>query len=109
MKNFIQPGGTLTLTAPYAVTSGQGALVGAIFGVAVKDVANGAAGEFVTEGVFSLAKAAGAAWTQGALLYWDNSNKNVTTTSSGNTKIGVATAPADSAATVGNVRLNGAW
>lgn len=109
MKNFIQPGGTLTLTAPYAVTSGQGALVGAIFGVAVKDTANAVAGEFVTEGVFSLTKATGAAWTVGALLYWDNTNRNVTTTSSGNTKIGVATAAADSAATVGNVRLNGAW
>ena len=34
MKNYVQPGNTITLTAPYAVTSGDGLLVGAIFGVA---------------------------------------------------------------------------
>ena len=32
--NFIQPGDTLTLTAPYTVASGAGAKVGSIFGVA---------------------------------------------------------------------------
>ena len=34
MKNFIQPGNTITLAAPAAVTSGSGLLVGAIFGIA---------------------------------------------------------------------------
>jgi len=34
MKNYVQPGNTITLTAPYAVASGDGLLVGAIFGVA---------------------------------------------------------------------------
>jgi len=34
MKNFVQPGKTITLTAPYAVTSGDGLLVGSVFGVA---------------------------------------------------------------------------
>jgi predicted RecA/RadA family phage recombinase len=34
MKNFVQPGNTITLTAPYAVASGDGLLVGYIFGVA---------------------------------------------------------------------------
>ena len=28
MKNYVQPGNTITLTAPYAVTSGDGLLVG---------------------------------------------------------------------------------
>ena len=40
MKNFVQPGSTITLTAPYAVASGDGLLVGAIFGVAAGDAAN---------------------------------------------------------------------
>ena len=35
MKNYIQPGKTISLAAPYAVTSGDGLLVGAIFGIAV--------------------------------------------------------------------------
>ena len=34
MKNYVQPGNTITLTAPYAVTSGDGLLVGSIFGIA---------------------------------------------------------------------------
>ena len=37
MKNFIQPGNTITLAAPAAVTSGSGLLVGAIFGIAAHD------------------------------------------------------------------------
>ncbi len=34
MKNYVQPGNAITLTAPYAVASGDGLLVGSIFGVA---------------------------------------------------------------------------
>ena len=39
MKNFIQPGDSLTVSAPYAVTSGQGVLIGALFGIAAYDAA----------------------------------------------------------------------
>ena len=35
MKNFIQPGDTVTAVAPYDVASGGGALIGLLFGVAV--------------------------------------------------------------------------
>ena len=42
MKNFIQEGKSLTLVAPYALTSGQGALIGSLFGVANGAAANGA-------------------------------------------------------------------
>ena len=31
MKTYVQPGNTITLTAPYAVVSGDGLLVGSIF------------------------------------------------------------------------------
>ena len=41
MKNFVQPGNTITLTAPYAVASGDGLLVGSIFGVASGSAALG--------------------------------------------------------------------
>ena len=39
MKNFVMEGRTITLPAPYAVTSGQGLQVGSIFGVASADAA----------------------------------------------------------------------
>src|SRR4051794_4658814 len=103
MKTFIQPGKTLSLTAPYAVTSGKGALVTPIFGVAVNDVASGAAGEFMTEGVFYLLKASGA-WTAGDAIYWDDSAKNCTKTATGNKLIGMATQDAASGDTSGYVR-----
>jgi predicted RecA/RadA family phage recombinase len=105
-KNYIQPGRTITLAAPYQRNAGEGALVGAIFGVALATVANGVNGEFAIEGVWDITKATGAI-TQGALVYWDNTNKNVTTTSTSNTRIGCATqAQASGDATV-RVRLNG--
>ena len=106
MKNFVQDGDVVTLTAPYAVASGGGALVGSLFGVATNTVANAAQGEFAIDGVFDLAKAAGAV-TQGAKMYWDNTNKVVTTTASGNTLIGAAIAAAASGDATARVRLNG--
>ena len=107
MKNYVKPGETMTLTAPYARNSGEGALVGALFGVATTDIANGAEGEFLIQGVVTLAKATGTAWTLGALLYWSDANKNVTTVSTSNTRIGCAAKAAASGDTSGTVRLNG--
>ena len=91
MKNYVQEGKTITLTAPYAVSSGGGALVGSIFGVAAGDVANGAQGEFQTGGVFDLTRetGAGTGWSPGTLIYWDNTNKRVTKTATSNKLIGV--------------------
>jgi predicted RecA/RadA family phage recombinase len=106
MKNYIQEGEVVTLTAPYAVSSGGGALVGALFGVAVTDVANGAEGEFSIEGVYTLPKATGAL-TQGAKVYWDNSAKKVTATATDNTLIGCALKAAASGDATAVVRLNG--
>jgi predicted RecA/RadA family phage recombinase len=108
MNNVIQDGKVLTLTAPYAVASGAGALVGSIFAVATAAVANGASGEFQRLGVFELAKVSAQAWTVGAKIYWDNTNKQCTTTSSGNTLIGVATAVAADPSSTGYVLLDGA-
>lgn len=115
MKNYVQPGKTLTLTAPYTRTSGQTAKVGGIIGVAACDVTSGARGEFDVEGVFDLEKATGAAWTEGQILYWDDTAKNWTPTVGSNTKAGVAVAN-DAIGTmpvsgdsVGRVRLNGSF
>jgi predicted RecA/RadA family phage recombinase len=109
MKNYIQEGENITLTAPYARLSGEGALVGALFGVAMTDVENGAEGVFATEGVFTLAKATGASTggAQGAKAYWVAASKSVSAASSGNTLIGCFAATcADGDATC-LVRLNG--
>lgn len=107
MKNFVQPGGTLTLPAPYAVASGAGFLVGALFAIASGDAAVGTPVEGVTEGVFTLPKTGAQAWTIGARIYWDDANKRCDNDSTKGALIGVATAVAANPSTVGNVRLNG--
>jgi predicted RecA/RadA family phage recombinase len=108
VKNYIQEGDRIALAAPYAVSSGGGALIGAVFGVAVTDLANAEVGTFALEGVFTLPKATGAA-TLGAKAYWDNTNKNITATVGSNTLVGVFVAAYASGDTTANVRLNGAF
>lgn len=51
--------------------------MGSVFGVSNYTVVSGAEGEFDVEGVFDLPKTSAQAWTQGALLYWDNTNKGL--------------------------------
>lgn len=107
MKNFTQSGETLTVTAPYAVSGGNGVLVGSLFGVAAADALNGAAVEVKTKGVFDLVALGTDTASVGAKIYWDNSNRRVTTTATSNTLIGVATAAKGSGATVASVYLDG--
>lgn len=109
MKTFIQPGNQVSVPAPADVTSGQGVLVGSLFGVAVHDALSGADVELSLEGVYSMAKATGAAWTVGARLYWDDTAKNLTTTASTNKLAGVAVVAAGSADTTGIIRLSAAF
>lgn len=107
MKNFVQGGDTLTLAAPYAVASGDGLLVGSIFGVAANAAANGAPVEAKLNGVYELTALGTDTATVGAKAYWDNTNKRVTTTASGNSLIGVFTVAKTNGQTTGTVRLNG--
>jgi predicted RecA/RadA family phage recombinase len=111
MKTYVQPGNTITLTAPYAVTSGDGLLVGSIFGAAAGTAALGEAVETAVEGVYDLKKVASQAWAAGDKIYRDNTAKNTTKTLTSNTLIGVATEAVAGGATdlIGRVRLNGAF
>jgi predicted RecA/RadA family phage recombinase len=111
MKTFIQPGHVLTLPAPADVASGDGLLVGAIFGIATHDAATGAEVETQLTGVVEIAKAASQAWTVGAKVYWDNTAKRATTVASGNTAIGAAVLAVGAGAeeTIGRVRLNASF
>ena len=111
MKNYVQPGNTITLTAPYAVASGDGLLVGAIFGVAAGTAALGESVEAALTGVYDLKKVASQAWAAGDKVYWDNTAKQTTKTLTSNTLIGVATEAVAGGATdlIGRVRLNGSF
>ena len=109
MKNLIQQGVIVTLTAPETLTSGRGVQVGSMFAVAGSDAASGAIFEGQVLGVFELPKVSAQAWTEGQVVYWDNTAKNVTTTAGSNLKIGVAVAVAANPSSTGRVRLNGAF
>lgn len=110
MNNFVKPAEVITFTAPTGgVVSGTGYLIGALFVVATISTAVGTQFEGCVIGEVILPKAAGA-WTEGQLVYWDNTAKNVTTTSTSNTRIGCAAQVGGQASgdTTGAVRLNGA-
>lgn len=109
MRNYIQKGENLTLPAPYALASGDGALIGSIFGVAAGDAANGASVDLVTEGVFTLPKVSTDVIAVGAPIYWDDAAKLVTVTATDNTKIGAAVATAVNPSGTVDVRLNGSF
>jgi predicted RecA/RadA family phage recombinase len=111
MKNSIQPGETLTLVAPAALTSGQLFRVGLIAAVASAAALSGAEVEGLTAGVFDVPKAGSQAWTVGQAIYGVGTTTLVATTAttSGNIFLGVAVAAVGSGAgeTVGRIRLNG--
>ena len=108
MNNFIKQGNTLTLTAPVGgVVAGGVYLVGSLVVVAVTSAAAGTPFEGDAAGVFTLPKAAGAAWTEGATLYFDSANSNFVTAASATARrCGNAAAAAASGDTSGQVRLN---
>lgn len=110
MKNYVQPGNTVTLPAPYAVASGDGMLVGALFGVATYDAPGGDPTETLIVGVVDLVKAGNEAWSVGDKVYWDNVARTATKVATENTLIGAALSPVGAGPndTIGRVRLNGA-
>lgn len=107
MRNYIQKGDNITVDSPADVLSGAGVIIGNLFGVANGDAQTGKPVVLSTVGVFDLPKTTANDITVGAALYWNDTAKEVTTTASGNTKIGVAIAAKSGAGAVAT-RLNGA-
>ena len=109
MKNFRQKGDTVTVTAPANVVSGQGVLVGDLFGAALFDALSGAPVEIAVEGVIGLPKAVGTI-NEGVRVFWDNTAGRVTTTATSNRCIGWMVTRGGSAAADGtriDVKLGG--
>jgi len=107
MKNFIQPGNVVTLVAPYNLTSGQGVLVGAIFGIAANDALQGTSVEAVRDGVFVLGAVTADTLVTGDKVYWDNTARRITKTATNNVLVGAAAAPKSGTETSATVLLDG--
>lgn len=109
MKNHVQPGRMMDFTAPSGgVVSGTPLLIGALIVIPAATAAQGDRFAGATEGVFDVPAATHAttqAWTEGLLLYWDDTNKVFTITSSGNTKKAIAAEAKASTAAIGRVKL----
>ena len=94
MKNCIRPDGrSIPLAVPYSggVTAGQGVLVGALFGVAQTDGAQGQVVECAMVGEFELPKQPSLAISVGDRVFWDNNNRRITTTATNNVHVGFCT------------------
>ena len=108
MTNFIKSGDTITLAAPYAVLSGDGCLVGSLFGVASFDAVLNASVELLTEGEFRLKKTSALAIGAGDVLYWDDSAKELNKTSTG-VPVAVAVVAADNPSATVHCRLSSGY
>ncbi len=107
MNNFIQPGDILPLTAPGGgVTSGTPVQIGQLLCIPVADAAATEAFQGQVRGVFTLPKTSAQAWTEGALVYWDDTASEVTTVADGNLPIGHAAAAAANPSDTGSVRID---
>ncbi|MGE3596644.1 MAG: DUF2190 family protein [Dehalococcoidia bacterium] len=69
--NFVQPGDVIQYTAGADITSGSVVKIGALLGVALTDIANGATGSVAIRGVFTVPKVSAAVILQGERLVWD--------------------------------------
>ena len=107
-ERYVQPGEVLTVTAPYDVQPGDGVLVGNLFGVALGAALSGASVEIATDKVWRIAKTAAQTGAQGALAYWDNTAKSITSVSTNNYRVGCYALAAGGADPTATVRLNGA-
>lgn len=105
MKNYVQPGKVINVIAPAAKTSGDGVLVGRLFGVATKDAGSGAELPIIVEGVVSLPKLSTDVVTIGAVLYWDNTNSRLTLVVTSNFPVGLAVSAAGNGVTTVWVKL----
>lgn len=108
MKNKLSSGKLVNVTLTAAVASGEGRLIGKLFGVAVTAGAVGDTVAFDTSGEFDLpaeGAASGQVLGQGDEVFWDAAAKRVTATAASNTLIGHATVAKASTATEATVRI----
>jgi predicted RecA/RadA family phage recombinase len=102
---FVHEGAQIDYTPTADVAAGEVVVQGDLVGVATQPIKANERGALAVEGVFDFAKASGAL-AVGAIVYWDNTNKVATATSTGNKQIGKVVRAAASADTRVRVRMS---
>ncbi len=98
----------ITVAAPAGgVASGDGVVIGALFGIASTTAAAGETVTIATTGVFDLPKLASSVIAAGDKVSWDNAAKQVNVPGPGRYPIGIAVEAAGNGATIVRVRLDG--
>jgi predicted RecA/RadA family phage recombinase len=106
MKNYLQQGDSIDVPAPVGgVVSGLPVIIGSLIGISSVTAPEGTMIAIQRKGGYKLPKTNAQAWTVGAKIYWDATNKVATTTASSNTLIGIAIAVAANPSPFGEVLL----
>ncbi len=106
MRNFVQSGNYLDLTAPRDLASGEGFIIGSIFAIASHAVASGAEVPGCTEGVFDLPKKPAAIFAVGDKVSWDDATHQCDAPGTGLYPVGVALAAAGTGEGIVRVKLS---
>ncbi|MEO3997187.1 DUF2190 family protein [Mesorhizobium sp. CAU 1732] len=106
MKNYVQPGNTITVPAPAGgAVSGKPLAIGSLRGFASATAAAGEDVAVVRTGVHEYKKATGAAWAIGDNLYYSAANDYFTKTATDNVLFGFAAKASASGETLGEICL----
>lgn len=106
-NNKIQTGARMTYANATGskISSGDLVPIGATFGIAAADIANGSSGEVIMEGVFEIDAVNTAGITQGNPVYYVASTGKASPTAEDQKYIGIAWATKASAGTTVKVKL----
>ena len=97
--SYISEGCVVTLTAPSGgVTKDVPVLIGRLLVIPQNTVAETLQFDGYVSGIHKVTKVGSQAWTEGANVYWDDTNKYFTTTATSNQYAGVAVAAVGSGA-----------
>lgn len=105
MADYFADGDLIDYTPSSAVSAGDVVMLADLFTVAPRPIAANKLGAVAVEGVFTVAKATGAI-SQGAIVYWDATAGNITTTATNNKRAGKAAAAAASGDATVKVLIN---
>ena len=103
---FSHVGEFIDYTPGGAIAAGDVVVQGDLVAVATRPIAANELGAVAVSGVFDFAKNTNVAYTVGTILYWDDTNNVVTTTSAGNKQIGKAVRAAATTDPTVRVRLS---
>lgn len=106
MQTLINEGEVLDVVLAADATTDVPFLLGDLLVVPVKNGLSGETIACVAQGNVELPKVTGTAIAVGVKVYWDNTAKNITTTTSGNKHVGYSSFAAASGATTIPVLLN---